>query len=152
MSQTKVQAVRPLRAADKAQWAALWTAYLDFYESTVSDEVRDSTFARLLGDDARDFSARVAVGPDGDLVGLTHFLFHRHAWRIEEVCYLQDLYVVPDMRGTGTGRALIEAVYAEADKAGAGQVYWLTQEHNATARRLYDRVGVATPFVKYQRA
>ena len=30
-------------------------------------------------------------------------------------------------------------------------VYWLTQEFNATARRLYDRVGRATPFIKYRR-
>ena len=43
------------------------------------------------------------------------------------------------------------AVYAEADAAGAADVYWLTQEFNVTARRLYDRIGRATPFVKYVR-
>ena len=56
---------------------------------------------------------------DGQLVGLAHYLFHRHCWRIEDVCYLQDLYVDPEARGTGLGRALIEAVYARADAAGA---------------------------------
>ena len=150
MSQDKVQAVRPLRASDKARWAALWSDYLAFYETSVSDAVQDSTFARLLGDDPRDFSCLVIEEPGGALVGLVHYLFHRHAWRIEEVCYLQDLYVAPEARGTGLGRALIEAVYAEAERSGAGQVYWLTQEFNTTARRLYDRVGVLTPFVKYQ--
>ena len=38
-----------------------------------------------------------------------------------------------------------------ADEAGADQVYWLTAHSNATARKLYDRVGQLTPFIKYRR-
>lgn len=142
--------IRPLLPSDQADWRRLWTAYLDFYESTVSEEVYASTFARLLGDDPQDFSCLVAE-KDGTLVGLTHFLFHRHAWKVENVCYLQDLYADPDVRGTGVGRKLIEAVYAAADAKEAPTVYWLTQEFNTTARQLYDRIGTHTPFVKYQR-
>jgi len=78
-------------------------------------------------------------------------VFHRHAWKIEDVCYLQDLYVDPNHRGTHAGRALIEAVYDASDRAGAPSVYWLTQEFNETGRRLYDRVGTLTPFIKYAR-
>lgn len=142
--------IRPLTAQDQPEWAALWRAYLAFYETELPQAVYDSTFSRLLGDDDRDFSCLVAER-DGRLVGLTHFLFHRHAWKTEDVCYLQDLYADPQVRGTGIGRALIEAVYAEADRRGAPSVYWLTQEFNHAARRLYDRVGHLTPFIKYQR-
>ena len=113
-------------------------------------EVYASTFTRLLGDDPRDFNCFVAE-LDGRLVGLTHYLFHRHAWRIEEVCYLQDLYADPEVRGTGVGRALIEAVYAAADAHGAPAVYWLTQEFNTTARQLYDRIAKVSPFIRYNR-
>ena len=81
-----------------------------------------------------------------------HFLFHRHAWKIENVCYLQDLYARPETRDTGVGRALIEAVYAAADQAGAPAVYWLTQDFNVTARRLYDRIGKLSPFIRYTRS
>ena len=84
-------------------------------------------------------------------MGLVHYIFHSHGWRLEQVTYLQDLYVAPEARGTGAGRALIEAVYAAADAAGAPNVYWLTQGSNTTARLLYDRVGRLTPFVKYVR-
>ena len=84
-------------------------------------------------------------------MGLTHYLFHRHGWRIENVVYLQDLYVDPEVRGTGAGRALIEAVYRAADEAGCPSVYWLTQDFNSTARQLYDRIATVTPFIKYQR-
>lgn len=142
--------VRPLTEADKPGWHALWEAYLTFYETSVPDEVYETTFARLIGDDAQDYNALVAES-DGKLVGLTHYLFHRHCWRIENVCYLQDLYAAPEVRGKGVGRALIEGVYAAADAAGAPSVYWMTQEFNHTARQLYDRIGTLTPFIKYQR-
>ncbi|MEO1471384.1 MAG: GNAT family N-acetyltransferase [Pseudomonadota bacterium] len=142
--------VRPLAAADREEWGQLWTGYLTFYKTRVAPEVYDTYFARLLGDDPQDYHALVAER-DGRLVGLTHYLFHRHGWRVENVVYLQDLYVDPETRGTGAGRALIEAVYAAADAAGCPSVYWLTQTDNATARQLYDRIATPTDFMKYQR-
>ncbi|SMX28512.1 putative acetyltransferase [Pelagimonas phthalicica] len=151
MSQKKALTVRALRAEDGPAWKELWKAYLAFYETSLPQEIYTSTFARLLGDDPRDFNGYVAE-VDGKLVGLVHYLFHRHGWKIEEVCYLQDLYADPSVRGMGIGRALIEAVYKAADEHGAPSVYWLTQDFNDTARQLYDRIGVVTPFVKYQRS
>lgn len=142
--------IRPVTAADQADWRRLWSAYLDYYETSVEDAIYVSSFARLLGDDPRDFSGLVAE-LDGRLVGLTHYLFHRHGWKIEDSCYLQDLYASPEVRGHGVGRALIDAVYAAADAAGSPGVYWLTQDFNATARILYDDVAVLTPFIVYQR-
>ena len=142
--------VRPLRASDKPEWSRLWRAYLEYYETSRSEDIYDVYFARLLGDDPQDYSGLIAE-VDGRAVGLTHYLFHRHGWSIENICYLQDLYADPEVRGQGIGRALIESVYDAADAAGAGQVYWLTQDFNTTARKLYDRIGVKTPFIKYNR-
>ncbi|QIE55257.1 GNAT family N-acetyltransferase [Pikeienuella piscinae] len=142
--------IRPLKAADHAEWRRLWTRYLEFYETSVPEEVYETSWRRLLGDDPQDFHGLIAEA-DGRAVGLTHYAFQRHGWKVENVCYLQDLYVDPEIRGTGAGRALIEAVYKDADEAGCPSVYWLTQDFNATARRLYDRIGTLTPFIKYQR-
>ncbi|SFS08624.1 GNAT family N-acetyltransferase [Yoonia litorea] len=142
--------IRAVRQSDETEWRALWKDYLAFYDSEVPDDVYVTTFARLLGDDPQDFSAFVAE-MDGRLVGLVHFLFHRHCWRIENVCYLQDLFADPSVRGMGIGRKLIEAVYAAADAGGAPAVYWLTQDDNYTAQQLYDRVAKKTNFIKYQR-
>lgn len=142
--------IRPLQPADEAGWRGLWAEYLEFYGTSVPEDVYASTFARLLGADDRDFNALVAV-QDGTPVGLVHYLFHRHCWRIENVCYLQDLYASPTVRGTGVGRQLIEAVYAAADQNDVQSVYWLTQDDNHTGRQLYDRVGALTNFIKYQR-
>ncbi len=147
---TNALTIRPLRPEDRDQWAEMWRDYLAFYETEVPDSTFQNTFARLLGDDPNDFSCFVA-DLDGQLLGLTHYLFHRHAWKEESVCYLQDLYARPEARGTGVGRALIEAVYEEADRQKAPSVYWLTQQNNHTARKLYDRIGKLSPFLKYQR-
>ncbi len=142
--------IRPIQPDDYAQWAELWRGYLTFYETTLPEDVYRSSFDRMLGDDPRDFNGMLAL--DGDRpVGLVHYLFHRHGWKVEEVCYLQDLFTLPDMRGRGVGRALIEAVYDTADSHGAPSVYWLTQDFNASARILYDQIGTLTPFIKYQR-
>ncbi len=143
--------IRPLRPDDEDDWRRLWTGYLDFYQTSVPEAVYAATFARLLGNDPQDFSALIAE-VDGRPTGLAHYLFHRHCWRIENVCYLQDLFVAPEARGTGLGRALIEAVYARADAAGAPGVYWLTQDFNTEARQLYDRIARVSPFIRYNRA
>ena len=142
--------IRPLFIDDEADWRRLWTAYLAFYETVLPEEIYRSTFARLTGRGSGDFRGLVAV-LDGRAVGLAHYLFHRSCWTLNDICYLQDLYADPDVRGTGIGRALIEAVYGKAAEAGAPEVYWMTQEFNATARRLYDRIAGKTPFIIYQK-
>lgn len=142
--------IRPLTRADYTAWRGLWTAYLAFYGTSVTETVAQTTFDRLTGDAPGEFHARFAV--EGDrAVGLVHYLFHRHCWRIENACYLQDLYTDASVRGRGVGRALIEAVYAEADAAAAPHVWWLTQHFNSEARRLYDRVGRLSDFIRYDR-
>lgn len=142
--------IRPLAAPDEAEWRRLWRAYLAFYETDVAEEVYANSFRRLLPDGDPVMHALLAVR-DGEAAGLVHYVFHRHNWRIEDTVYLQDLYVDPEVRGGGVGRALIEAVYAAADAAGCPSVYWMTQEFNYRGRMLYDRVATRTPFIKYQR-
>jgi len=143
--------VRAISNCDYKDWRRLWMAYLEFYNSEVSEDVYETTFKRLTSNEPNEFNGMLAVDENNKVVGLVHFLFHRHAWKVENVCYLQDLFASSETRGQGIGRALIEAVYEEADKAGAPSVYWMTQDFNDTARKLYDRIGNLTPFVRYQR-
>lgn len=141
--------VRPLAVSDEADWRRLWTGYLTFYETTRPEAVYARTWGRLH-DPAEPMHGLVAER-DGAVMGLCHIIYHRHCWHEADVCYLQDLFVDPAVRGSGAGRALIEAVYAAADAAGAPMVYWLTQEFNYAGRMLYDRIGQRTPFIRYVR-
>ena len=141
--------IRALGPADEADWRRLWRLYLAFYETERPEAVYAETFRRLLdpGEPMRGLVAERA----GGVIGICNVIRHRHCWSEADVTYLQDLYVDEAARGTGAGRALIEAVYALADAEGAPSVYWMTQEFNYAGRMLYDRVGVKTPFIKYSR-
>ena len=142
--------IRRLEANDLSDWHRLWSSYLEYYESTVTEEVYERTFERLLDSKRPQQNGLIAL-QNGKAVGLVHYIYHPHNWCIEDVCYLQDLYTDSSLRGKGIGRALIEAVYKEADANGTPSVYWLTQDFNETARRLYDQISSLTPFIKYQR-
>jgi GNAT superfamily N-acetyltransferase len=142
--------IRPLKANDRGAWTRMWTDYLTFYDSDVTPDIYDLTFARLV--DPENLVQNCLVAElEGVAVGIVHYLYHAHNWRAEDVCYLQDLYADPHVRGQGIGRALMEAVYAAADANGTPSVYWMTQDFNSNARLLYDRIGGLTPFIKYSR-
>jgi GNAT superfamily N-acetyltransferase len=138
--------VRPLRPEDRAQWQPLWDGYNLFYERVLSGEITEVTWARFFDPDEPVFAA--VTERDGKVIGLVHYLHHRSTTMVEPVCYLQDLFVAPEARGTGIGRALIEHVYGEAAAAGLSRVYWQTHEANP-ARKLYDQMAELTPFRRY---
>ncbi len=140
--------VRPLLQTDYADWRKLWTAYLEFYNTVLSHEVYTITWQRLFDRGAFEPKGFIAM-VDGKPAGLTHYLFHRSCWAEADNCYLQDLFAEPDFRGAGVGAALIAAVREAAAERGVTNVYWMTHETNATARRLYDRVARRTGFIEY---
>ena len=143
--------VREMRITDRPQWNELWAGYLAFYEATLAPEVTETTFQRLL-DPSQPMFALVAEDDTGAPIGFAHCVLHRGTWAIGDFCYLEDLFVAPQARGLGAGRALIEAVYARADALGCARVYWLTHESNTQARALYDRVASHRGFIQYRRA
>jgi GNAT superfamily N-acetyltransferase len=144
-------AVRPITAADYAAWRPLWDGYNAFYgragETASAEPITQSTWQRFL-DPAEPVFALVAEH-EGRIVGLAHYLFHRSMTRVEQVCYLSDLFTLPAQRGLGIGRALIEAVYGAARAAGASRVYWQTQTTNTAGRALYDKVAKRAWFIIY---
>ena len=141
--------VRPLAQADFAQWLPLWTGYNTFYKRTLPDAVTRTTFARFL--DAGEPMHALVAEQDGGLLGLVHYLFHRATAMVEDTCYLADLFTNQQARGLGVGRALIEAVYDAARRAGCSRVYWQTHETNAVAQVLYNQVAERSGFIVYRK-
>jgi len=141
--------VTALTPDDRAAWRALWDGYLAFYETTLDEETTAATFARLV-DPGSGLHGALARDDTGAAVGLVHWLTHAATWTTTTYCYLEDLFVAPDGRGVGAGRALVARVRTWAEQHGSAKVYWLTAETNATARALYDRVATRSGMIHYQ--
>jgi ribosomal protein S18 acetylase RimI-like enzyme len=82
----------------------------------------------------------VLVVGDG-LDGLVVLRFRGAIWSTGLECYVAELYVVPDRRGLGMGRALMEAAIAEARRRGSDSMDIGVDEPDVAARRLYESLG-----------
>jgi len=146
--------IRSLVRSDFSQWLPLWEGYNKFYgrsgETALSDAITQMTWARFF--DACEPVHALVAEHEGKLVGLVHYLFHRTTLSIAPTCYLHDLFTLESSRGKGIGRQLINAVYEQANLAGASRVYWLTHETNHTARKLYDQVADNSGFIVYRKS
>jgi GNAT superfamily N-acetyltransferase len=142
--------VRNLVETDHNAWLPLWRAYQEFYEAEIPEETTRVTWERILDSREPVFGA-VALAGDR-VVGFVHWLYHRSCWTIGNSAYLQDLFVIPDHRGSGVGRKLIEHVFAAARIGGCSKVYWLTHETNKNAMLLYDRIAQRSGFIQYEKS
>ena len=143
--------IRPVEPGDHAAWCPLWDGYNAFYgrqaDTALPEHITQSTWRRFLEPDEPVFA--LVAQHHGQLVGLAHFLFHRSTTRVEDVCYLSDLFTAQDLRGQGIGRALIRGVLEQARARGSKRVYWQTHETNAAGRRLYDGLARYEGFIVY---
>ena len=143
--------IRPLMPDDRSAWEWLWAGYQDFYGIVIPRETTELTWNRF-GDEREPMHVLGAFDPESRLVGIVHVVFHRSTALPDWSCYLQDLFVDQSCRGRGYGAALIEAVADLARTNRAGRLYWMTDEHNLTARRLYDQVAARSGFIQYRKS
>lgn len=128
--------IRPIAQGDKERWLVLWQGYLDFYKTSVPVEQTVRTWTRIMDPE---FNMKCAVAElDGNVVGFTTYNLQNSTWSPNGHCYLEDLFVDPEVRGSGAGRALIDYVKAFALEMKCSRLYWNTDADNDVARGLYD--------------
>lgn len=133
---------------DFAAWKPLWQGYLTFYKTELEESATNLTFVRLI-DPAEPMGGFIARDGSGVARGMVHWIDHRSCWTAGNYCYLQDLFVAPEVRGQGIGTDLIEAVSAAARRRACSRVYWITHETNAKAQSFYDKVAKRSGFIQY---
>ncbi|HWM33522.1 MAG TPA: GNAT family N-acetyltransferase [Pseudolysinimonas sp.] len=141
--------IRPVAPGDHDAWRELFRDYGVFYEAQFDDAVFDGVWGWLM-DPQHEVSALVA-DDEGALVGFAHIRRVADTFTAGPSWFLDDLYVLPEARGRGVARALIERGYADATAAGGGTFRWITAADNETAQLLYDRIATRAGWVMYEK-
>ncbi len=140
--------IRNAHSADRDAFLLLWKRFIDGYRIVLKDGVSDFTWHRLM-DPASKLTARIAC-LDGKPVGFAIHQHHPSTWVMGDDCYLEDLFVAPEARGKGLGRALIEDLIALARSRGWKRLYWMTEIENDIARQLYDQFCKDDGHIRYR--
>ncbi|AJU42942.1 Hpa3p [Saccharomyces cerevisiae YJM1573] len=143
--------VKAIEPKDEEAWNKLWKEYQGFQKTVMPPEVATTTFARFIDPTVKLWGALAFDTETGDAIGFAHYLNHLTSWHVEEVVYMNDLYVTERARVKGVGRKLIEFVYSRADELGTPAVYWVTDHYNHRAQLLYTKVAYKTDKVLYKR-
>jgi len=128
--------IRVATADDAAVAAALLDRFnREYDEPSPGPETLAARLRDLLG--AGDSAVLLADEADGVAV----LRFRPSLWTAGLECYLAELYVVPERRGQGLGRGLMEAAMDLARERGADYMDLGTSEDDVAARALYERLG-----------
>lgn len=140
--------LRPVTVGDKNRWRELMMSYAAFYQVEINDDALATTW-QWIEDPEEPFWCTLAEDGTGRVIGFTQYQLMHRSLSGARVCYLSDLFVEPDVRGSGAGRALIDHVFQFARDNDISNVRWLTQDFNTTARKLYDSYGLKSDFILY---
>lgn len=137
---------RKLLAEDFIQWKMLWTDYLVFYKTDLSEEITNTAWDRIVSGEIES----IAVFDDEKLIAFMHFHTQINTWKIGKVYYLEDLFVSSEYRRQGIAKTLIEHLFELAQNNGYERVYWLTDKNNKQAQTLYEKFATQTDYVLYK--
>jgi GNAT superfamily N-acetyltransferase len=143
-------AVARARPQDKGAWIRLWRKWQHHMKGAVPGDVTEKAWQRAQEPDSG-LVILLAFTPEGKTIGFATLSFTPFAWTGSDIAFLQDLFVTESARRLGAGDALLRAVYAEADKQGATQVFWMVDETDARLQRFYERTAIRTPYLRYMR-
>ncbi|MBN8649207.1 MAG: GNAT family N-acetyltransferase [Caulobacterales bacterium] len=152
-----------------SHWLPLWRGYLEFYQEDLPQEITEITFKRLCDHAEKNMGGFIAFEgekafpkkceavfgqetrkKENRAIGLVHYVVHRCTWSDKDVCYLEDLYVDPNVRGGGVGRALINKVADFARENDLRHVYWQTNKANERSQILYEKMAGESEFIVYK--
>lgn len=146
--------IAALTEQDFDAWLDLWQGYLTFYKTSLPPQITNATWQKLMNNNTPVFGFG-AFQSDGlgnnNLVGIVHAVIHPNTWNATDCCYLEDLFVSELVRGQGVGRTLIEHIYHFATEQNCNRVYWVTQDSNKKAQKLYDTLATQTDMIQYRK-
>lgn len=131
--------IRPALPADARLVAPLFDAYRQFYGKPAEPDVALRFVSERLAN--ADSAIFLALGDDGEALGFTQLYPSFSSVSAGRVYILNDLFVAPQGRGKGIGRALLDAAAAFGREKGALRLALSTARTNTTAQGLYESQG-----------
>jgi len=113
--------------------------YQEFYGSPyIADEKNRVFFSQFINSDQ---GVLYIYRYDGKAIGFSTIYNGFSSTRAETVAILNDLYVLPEFRGRGYGKQLVDHAVKAAKARGYSRLQWLTAQDNDKAQKLYKEVG-----------
>jgi len=128
--------IRSVNPDDFPAWLSLWDANNLGHKN---EAVTTQTWIRLNDPDAP--VNALVVEHQGELIGLLQYVLHPTTGSVEDVCYMQDVYVHEAHRGKGIGKTMIAALEQQAHQEKWARIYWLAETKNEAAQALYKNLG-----------
>jgi GNAT superfamily N-acetyltransferase len=119
----------------------LMRAYCDFYESDPPDDSLLAMSRTLIADPDREGLQLIARNDEGAAIGFATIFWGWSTNAAARIGTMNDLYVAPEGRGSGTAEALIRACVDRCRERGAVRLEWQTALDNHRAQAVYERVG-----------
>lgn len=138
-----------LKDSDKTDWRRLYDGYAAFYKMPMTDETAERVWG-WLHDAEHVQEALVARDATGRVIGLAHFRAMPSPLRGAYAGFLDDLFVDPDVRGSGAADKLLDALNAIAAERGWPVIRWITADNNYRARGVYDRKATRSMWITYE--
>ncbi|MEK6277184.1 MAG: GNAT family N-acetyltransferase [Actinomycetota bacterium] len=133
--------VEPVGEGDLAELLPLMRAYCDFYEATPPDEALETLARSLIDDPDREGIQLIARDDEGSPLGFATVFWTWQTLNAARAGVMNDLFVLPEARGRGIGRELIEECRRRSRQHGAAELVWETAPDNEVAQRLYRSLG-----------
>jgi GNAT superfamily N-acetyltransferase len=100
---------------------------------------RDDLLNTIFAKEPRVFCDLVEV--DGQIAGMAIWFLNYSTWQAKHGIYLEDLYIKPEFRARGYGKALLKHLAQICDKQGYGRLQWWVLDWNSPAIEFYRSLG-----------
>ena len=138
------------KADDKEDWQTLFKAYADFYKTQIEQDAIDRVWAWLQDPDHQ-FEGLLVRNESKRVIGFVHFRACPRSLSGGEIGFVDDLFIAPDVRGSGAADAVIAELQSIALQRGWSFLRWITQHFNERGRGFYDKyTSGPSDFIVYQ--
>ncbi|MFE1172788.1 GNAT family N-acetyltransferase [Streptomyces sp. NPDC058773] len=147
----QVWRVSPATEGDYVHWRKLYQGYADFYKKEMPESRAECVWSWIMNPE-HEVNCILVRGEDGVPVGLAHYRPFARPLTATTGGFLDDLFVAPELRGSGAADALFTRLREITAERGWSVLRWITMDDNYRARGKYDRVAQQTKWVTYDMA